>query len=295
MRDLLYVPPGAKPATGAIGLLLPELANPIFPALAQAMEARATAAGLASILGNTTGAAMREADYVHMLLDHRVDGFIFISCEMAHLAGDHEHYERLLDEGARLVFVNGSLDGLDVPSIGVDERHAGQVATQHLIDLGHRSIGFVAGPDDYLPTREKAEGRAEALAAAGLEPDGLVAHAEFSVAGGRTAVRALLGRGPEAPTAVICSSDLMAIGALQEARELGVRVPEQLSIVGFDGIEAAGWTTPALTTIEQPIEEIAATAVDALCTLIAEPSRALPSFVFKAKLRRRASTAPPAV
>ena len=82
MRELLYVPPGRSAATGVIGLLVPELANPIFPALAQAIETRAAAAGLASILCNTPGAPNREVDYVHMLLDRRVDGMIFISCEM---------------------------------------------------------------------------------------------------------------------------------------------------------------------------------------------------------------------
>ena len=153
MRDLLYVPPGRKSATGAIGLLVPELTNPIFPALAQAMEARATEAGLATILCNTRAAAFREADYVHMLLDRRVDGMIFIACEMTHLAGEHDHYARLLEEGARLVFVNGALEGIDVPCVSVDERHAGFLATRHLIGLGHRRIGFVAGQADYLPTR----------------------------------------------------------------------------------------------------------------------------------------------
>jgi DNA-binding LacI/PurR family transcriptional regulator len=291
MRELLYVTPGAKPATGAIGLLLPELANPIFPALAQAMEARATAAGLASILGNTTGAALREADYVHMLLDHDVDGFIFISCEMTDLAGDHDHYARLRAAGARLVFVNGALDDLDVPSVSVDERHAGQLATQHLLALGHRRIGFVAGPENYLPTREKADGRSDALSAAGLDGSDLVVHGEFSVEGGRAVLRRLVQAPGGRPTGVICSSDLMAIGVLREARALGLRVPEDLSVVGFDGIDAAAWVDPPLTTIEQPIDQIAETAVDALRTLIAEPQRRLPSFIFKAKLTRRGSTA----
>ena len=294
MRDLLYVPPGGRPEARAIGLLMPELGNPIFPALAQAMEARATAAGLASILGNTTGAAFREADYVHMLLDRGVDGFVFISCEMTHLSGDHEHYGRLVEEGARLVFVNGALDNLDVPSVSVDERHAAQLATQHLIELGHRRIGFVAGPNDYLPTREKVAGREDALAAAGLVPDGLVAHGDFSVEGGRAALRALFdGADGDRPTGVICSSDLMAIGVLREARELGVDVPRDLSVVGFDGIDAARWMDPPLTTIEQPIEEIAETTIDALQTLIAEPGRSLPRFVFRGKLRLGGSTAPP--
>jgi DNA-binding LacI/PurR family transcriptional regulator len=290
MRDLLYVPPGRKPATGAIGLLVPELANPVFTLLAQGMETKATDAGLATILCNTNGAAFREVDYVHMLLDRRVDGMIFISCEMTHLAGEHDHYERLVQEGARLVFVNGALDGLDVPCVSVDERHAGYLATQHLIQLGHKRIGFVAGPADYLPTREKAAGRAEALREASLPLDGLVAHGEFSLEGGRVALRALL-RKANRPTAVICSSDVIAIGVVQEARETGLRVPEDLSVVGFDGIEAASWVDPPLTTIEQPIEEIASTAVDLLQTVIADPNRSLPRVLYQAKLRPGASTA----
>jgi DNA-binding LacI/PurR family transcriptional regulator len=295
MRELLYVPRRNGAAAGAIGLLVPELGNPIFPALAQAMEARATALGLACILCNTRESATAEAGYVHMLLERGVDGMIFISSEVADLDADHSHYARLLREGARLVFVNGSSDRLDIPSVGVDERAAGLLATQHLVELGHRRIGFVAGPAHFLPTREKAAGRLAALAGAGIEQDGLVAHGEFGVEGGREALRELLGRpARERPTGVICSSDLMAIGALQEASARGVRVPEKLSIVGFDGIEATCWTQPPLTTLEQPIFEIARTAVNALHALGEDPSRPLPSYVFRPRLRAGGSTAPPA-
>lgn len=293
MRDLLYVPPGRKSATGAIGLLVPELTNPIFPALAQAMEARATEAGLATILCNTRAAAFREADYVHMLLDRRVDGMIFIACEMTHLGGEHDHYARLLEEGAKLVFVNGALDEIDVPCVSVDERHAGFLATRHLIALGHRRIGFVAGPADYLPTREKAAGRIDALHREGLSQDDLVVHGEFTLEGGRSSARALLSR-PDRPTAVICSSDVIAIAVLQVARELGLRIPSDLSIVGFDGIEAATWVEPELTTVAQPIDQIASTAVELLRTVIGDPSRSLPRVLLQSQLRTGGSTAAPA-
>jgi DNA-binding LacI/PurR family transcriptional regulator len=192
MRELLYVPPGRRSATGVIGLLVPDLENPIFPALAQALEKYATAAGFASILCSTRAAAFREVDYVHMLLDRRVDGMIFISCEMTNMSGDHEHYARLVDEGARIVFVNGALNTLNVPSVGVDERSAGELATQHLLDLGHRRIGYVAGPEYYLPTQQKGAGRRAALSAAGIVDGDLIAHGDFSVDGGRTALRNLL-------------------------------------------------------------------------------------------------------
>ncbi len=239
MRELLYVPPGRKSETGLIGVLVPELANPIFPALAQAIETRAAPSGLASILCNTTGAAFREVDYVHMLLDRRVEGMIFIASEMTNLRGDHSHYAKLVSEGARIVFVNGALPSLDIPAVGVDEHAAGELATQHLIDLGHERIGFVAGPEHYLPTQYKGAGRDAAL-------------------------------------------------------RLGVRVPEDLSVVGFDGIEASTWSVPPLTTIEQPIVEIAEAAVDVLQTLIRDPSTALPNYLFRPRLQVRASTAAPA-
>src|SRR4051795_9402156 len=128
-----------------------------------------------------------------MLLDRGADGMIFISCEMTNLSGDHDHYGRLVDEGARIVFVNGALSSLSVPSVAVDERCAGELATQHLLELGHERIGYVGGPDYYLPTQQKAAGREAALPAAGLEPDGLAIYTEdFSVEHGRLALRRLL-------------------------------------------------------------------------------------------------------
>lgn len=293
MRELLYVPPSGSTPTGAVGLLLPEFANPIFAALVQAMETRATRAGYATILCNTAGSALREMDYVHMLLERRVDGMIFVCAEITDIRGTHDHYLRLLAQGARLVFVNGSSESLDVVSVGVDERAAGRLATEHLLELGHREIGFVAGDAYALATREKLLGRDDALRAAGVAPNGCVAHAGFTVEGGRVALRALIERG-SLPTGVICSNDLMAIGALQEAASLGVRVPDELSIVGFDGIEAASWTQPPLTTVEQPIEDIAETAIQALQAQISDPGQALPNYVFRPQLRPGGTTAIPA-
>jgi DNA-binding LacI/PurR family transcriptional regulator len=292
MRELLYVPPGKESATGAIGLLVPELGNPIFPALAEEMERRAAKAGFATILCNTAGSALREAEYVHMLLERRVAGMIFISSEVTDVRSDHGHYARLLEEGARLVFVNGGSARLDVTSVGVDERAAGRLATEHLLSLGHVRIGFAAGDAYSSPTREKTEGRNAALRAAAIEPDGLVVHTWFDVDGGRRAYRELADAPGGRPTGIICSNDLMAIGVIREAETYGVRVPEELSVVGFDGIDAAYWTKPALTTVEQPIDEIATTAVEALCSLMAYPEQSLPNYVFRPRLRVGRSTAP---
>jgi DNA-binding LacI/PurR family transcriptional regulator len=290
MRQLLYVPPGRIPATGVIGLLLPNFENPVFPTIAQALQARTAASGYASILCTTESAAFREVEYVHMLLDRQVEGMIFVSCEMTNLSGEHDHYGRLLSEGARIVFVNGALNTLDIPSVGVDERAAAELATQHLLNLGHTLIAFASGPRYYLPAREKQAGWQTALVAAGCTPDGRLAQDDFTVAGGLRAGRKLLELDPR-PTGIICSNDLMAIGVLQAAAEAGLDVPGDLSVVGFDGIEASSWTNPPLTTIEQPIDEIAQTAVDTLRTLIEDP-KALPNSYFRPNLRVRSSTGP---
>jgi DNA-binding LacI/PurR family transcriptional regulator len=227
-----------------------------------------------------------------MLLERRVDGMIFISSEVNDLHSDHAHYLRLLAEGARLVFVNGSSSQLDVTSVGVDEQAAGRIATEHLLELGHRRIGFAAGDAHVSPTHKKAEGRRLALVAAGVEPDGLVAHAAFTVEGGRTAFRALVAHPEGPPTGIICSNDLMAIGVIREAAAHGIDVPGELSVVGFDGIGAAAWVEPTLTTVEQPIDEIADTAVRALRALIEDGSQSLPNYVFRPRLKLGGSTAP---
>ena len=138
-------------------------------------------------------------------------------------------------------------------------------------------------------------GRETALRAAGLDPDGLTAYAEFGIEGGRRALAELLSL-PDPPTGVICSSDVMAIGALHEAALHGVRVPDELSVVGFDGIDATTWAVPALTTVEQPIAQIADIAVETLQSLIEDPERKLPNSYFRPTLREREreSTAAPA-
>jgi DNA-binding LacI/PurR family transcriptional regulator len=294
VRDLLYVPPGRVEPSGAIGLLVPEFGKPAFAALAQAMETRATAAGFATILCNTAGSAERELDYVHMLLERRVEGMVFICSEITDVRGEHLHYVKLLEQGARLVFVNGASESLPVTSVGVDERASGRIATEHLLELGHRRVGFVAGDAFALATREKARGREDALAAAGVDSPPYGFHDGFTVEGGRRALGAMLdSTDGERPTGVICSNDLMAIGAMQEALARGLSVPGDLSIVGFDGIEAATWTQPALTTVEQPIGEIAETAVEALRALVDDLAQTLPTYVFRPQLLVAGTTAPP--
>jgi DNA-binding LacI/PurR family transcriptional regulator len=257
---------GALRRTGVIGLLVPELSNPVFPAFAEALESRASQAGYASLLCNTR-AAMSEREYVRMLQARGVEGMIFVSPEIANPDNDERrtrgYYEKLAREGVRMVFVNGGAPSLDVPDITVDEHLAGHTAARHLLELGHRRIGFVSGPSRALPSRLKRAGWAAALEEAGVEPAAeLVAHGSFSAEGGAEAMSRLLD-GPQ-PTAVLCSSDVMALGAMGEAKRRGLSTPEDISVVGFDDIPLAAYCQPALTTLAQPIRDMAAAAVDEL-------------------------------
>jgi DNA-binding LacI/PurR family transcriptional regulator len=285
---------GALQRTGVLGLLVPELSNPVFPAFAEALETRAARRGYSSFLCNTRSASMREEEYVRMLLARGVEGMVFVSPESTDAAASHDHYRQLKAEGVHMVFVNGGMPSLDVPDVCVDEQAAGYLATRHLIDLGHERIGFVCGPARSMPSRLKATGWQVALEEAGLRHGGsLVAHAPYAAAGGAAAVGRLLEL--VRPTAVICSSDLMALGAISEARHRGLAVPGDLSVVGFDDIPLASYCTPPLTTLAQPIAEIARAAIDGLLAELEGSTAAAVahSRVFRPRLVARASTAAP--
>ncbi|WP_432572707.1 LacI family DNA-binding transcriptional regulator [Kineococcus sp. SYSU DK005] len=155
----------------------------------------------------------------------------------------------------------------DVPVVGSANWNGGLVATRHLLALGHRRIAVVSGPADVLCSRARVDGYRSALDEAGIAVDpSLVRYGDFHVNGGYTHGRELLER-PDRPTAVFAGSDFQALGVLRVARELGLRVPEDLSVVGYDDLPVTEWIGPALTTVRQPLREMAATAARMVLTL----------------------------
>ena len=177
-------------------------------------------------------------------------------------------------------------------AVAMDEEGAAQLATEHLIALGHQRIGFIAGPDDYALSGWRVDGWAKTMAAAGLSVDKLLAQGDFGFASGRAAALALLDR-PAPPTAIIASSDQMALATLELARERGLDVPADLSIVSFDDTPIVRFVHPPLTAIVQPIAEITAQAVE--CVIAEQAGRALPAapIIVPATLAIRASTGAP--
>lgn len=292
LGDMGYEPPGLREASqvGLVGLLLPELDNPIFPAYAQAIESRLLNRGFVTILCCAGRSRASEDDYVPTLVDHGVAGLVIVSGRHADLDGDHDIYRQLHRRRFPMVFVNGDVPGLGVPSVSSDETHAATVAVEHLAHLGHRRIGLLTGPTHYLPVVRRLEGFRAAVAGLGLDDDDeLVVSTMFTVEGGRYGARRLLDAGA---TAIVAANDVMALGAVRAARDLDLEVADDVSVVGYDDTELMAYTDPPLTTVRQPVEAISSHAVEVLLAQIDRQPYGVATIVVQPELIVRASTAP---
>lgn len=255
-------------SAGLIGLIVPELSNPVFPALAQVVESALTERGYTPLLCTQSPGGTTEDQYVEILLEHGVDGIVFVSGLHADSSASTERYHRLRGRGVPFVMVNGFAQGVDAPSISTDDASAVEQAVRHLVSLGHRRIGLAIGPTRLVPARRKRDAFCDALARqlGEREPEAHVVSTLFTVEGGQAAASELLDSGH---TAIVCGSDLMALGVVRCARNRGLRVPEDVSVVGFDDSPLIAFTEPPLTTIRQGVDVLGRAAVDALVSEIA--------------------------
>jgi DNA-binding LacI/PurR family transcriptional regulator len=268
-----------------IGLVLPELQNPIFPAFADVVGAALVQRGFIPLLCTQTASGVSEADYVELLLGHHVAGVVFAGGNHAQGDAPHAHYARLAQRGLPTVLMNASVDELPFPRVSCDDRAAAQQAIAHLRSLGHSEIGMVLGLPDHLPSRRKLAGAREVLA---LPPE-RVAHGLYSLESGQAAAARLLREGV---TGIVCASDPLALGAVRAVRRAGRSVPGDVSVVGFDDSALMSLTDPPLTTVRQPIEAMGRAAVDLLAGLISGAEIAADEMLFEPELVVRASTAP---
>ena len=281
-----------KPRAGLVGLVTPELDNPIFPIFAQVIESILAQHGYTPVLCTQTPGGVTEDEYVEMLLERSVSGIVFVSGLHADTTADPARYHRLLEQGLPIVLINGYVDGLAAPFISPDEVVAAELAVAHLVSLGHRRIGLISGPRRYLPVQRRLAGWRRAMTALldadPAELDGLVSLSLFGVEGGAAAAAPLLDRGV---TGIVCGSDLMALGAIRAARQRGLSVPADLSVVGYDDSPLIAFTDPPLTTVRQPVLAMAWAAVRALLDEIGGQAAPHSEFVFAPELVVRASTA----
>ena len=294
MRALgLAAPDRVRHTEGLVGLIVPELDNPIFPALAQAIENRLAAAGFTAVLGCATQEGVDEDDYVEMLAERGVSGIVFVSGRHADMSADQRSYHELLARGMPIVLVNGHHPGIDAPSVSCDDRHASRLAVAHLASLGHERIGFVSGPQRYVVVQRKLEGFHAAMSDAGLsvDPSLVSVDAVFSVEGGHAVAPQLLGSGA---TAVVAASDLIALGVVRAANETGLAVPADISVVGFDDTALRAFTDPPLTTVRQPVRAMAELAARLLIDQVraAGPHTPQREYLFRPELVVRGSSAP---
>ncbi|MFE7033154.1 LacI family DNA-binding transcriptional regulator, partial [Streptomyces sp. NPDC057621] len=250
-----------------VGLVLPELQNPIFPLFAEVIGGALAQQGLTPVLCTQTKGGVSEADYVELLLQQHVSGVVFAGGGLfAQADAPHDHYRQLAERRIPVVLINAPIEGLDFPCVSCDDAVAVEQAWRHLTLLGHERIGVVLGPSDHIPSRRKlAAARAAAEAAGGSLPDAYVERSMFSLEGGQAATARLLDRGV---TGVVCASDPLALGAIRAARRRGLAVPEQVSVVGYDDSAFMNCTEPPLTTVRQPVEAMGRAAVDLLCAQI---------------------------
>jgi len=271
-------------STRTVGVVLPTFSNAVFAECLEGIERAARERDYAVVLTATDYQAADEDDACERLLGHRVDGLILTVANAAKSA----LLDRLERERVATVLVYNQVTPRSRLTVAVDNRAAAREAVEHLIALGHRRIAMVAGAlaaSDRAAERHRGYG--DALRAAGLPARPAVElprHTEGSLA----ALRALFG-GREAPTALFCSNDLLAIGVMRDLRALALRVPDDVSVVPFDGIAFGQFVEPALTTVEQPSREMGARAMELLAARL-EGRRGLAPIQLPHRLRTGHST-----
>jgi len=269
-------------------VLVPAIANVFFARVISGIQEKAQAFGYRVLLCNTLGREEVETQYAELVHAHQADGVIQLRA--------FNPFQAACTHGESLPpMVNACevLDDAPCPTISLDNRAAARAMTEHLLGLGHQRIGLIKGPQGSPLTRERIAGYEDALRAAGIEPDpSLLCRGNFSLQSGYDAAMALLEH-PARPTAIFCENDEMAIGAIQRLRQAGLRVPQDISVAGFDDISFAAFCDPPLTTIAQPAEDFGRHAVAMLVAVSEGLPLASRHLVLPFELVIRASTAAP--
>ena len=278
--------------TNTLGVLLPNSANPFFAQILLGIEEACFEHDYNVILGNANDDSEREMAYLDVLVSKQVDGIVLVSTGAYRKALD-----LLAPRGVPVVMVDRSpaqaYQGWQIDAVYTDNEGGGQLATDYLLKLGHRRIACVGGPALLTSGAGRVIGYRQAFSRAGLAVDErLVLDGDFEHEGGYQAGKALLNL-PEPPTAIFACNDLMAVGVLYAASEAKVRVPEDLSVIGFDDIPLASYTVPRLTTVAQQASLLGQAGVDLMLARLKDRSRPTQHRCLPVSLVERASCAPP--
>ena len=275
--------------SGTIGLVIPDLTNPLFPPIVRGIEDVLEPAGYSGLIVNTDNDPHRERAQIDLLRSRQVEGLIVATAML-----DHPLLEQLHREGVPMVMVNRRPEGVDVPSITPDDATGVQLAVEHLASLGHELIAHLAGPVATSTGVARARAFRGTVRDLGLadDPSLAVPCDYWTEEAGAAALRSLLDAG-ETFTAVFAGNDLIALGCYDVLAERGISCPGELSIVGFNDMPFLDKLAPPLTTIAIPHQQIGAEAARLLLDAIADPERAARSVLLPLSLVVRGSTAPP--
>ncbi len=281
---------GLKTAkSSTVGLVIPDLTNPLFPPIVRGIEEVLEAAGYSGLVVNTDNDPHRERVRIESLRSRQVEGLIVATALI-----EHPLLEELSREGVQMVMVNRRPEGIDVPSITPDDATGIRLAVEHLVSLGHRRIAHLAGPDSTSTGVVRARAFRTALSDLGIEEDPALLRVSsyWSEDAGADALRGLLDDGPEF-TAIVAGNDLIALGCYDVFAERGLTCPDDISVVGFNDMPFLDKLRPPLTTIAIPHHQIGTEAARLLLDGIADPDRPAKSVLFPLSMVVRGSTAPP--
>ena len=271
--------------TGALGVLLPFVSGEFFSELLRGLDEAAQDRGLSLVI-STSHRRLGEFKKAIQVMDRRVDGLIVMAPEL-----DRQGTASVVETKLPAVLINTYAEGVAADVFNFDNHAGAQTLTQHLLKLGHRRIALVRGPDYAHDALERARGYRDAMAAAGL--DGLEFDGGFTREDGY-AVGERIAEAPQRPTAVVAANDYCAMGLMSALHAHGLTTPDDLSVVGFDGLASGQYTVPALTTARVPIAEIGYQAVDRLVGRLKADDEAPPEHrLVPVELVVRGSTAPP--
>ncbi len=276
----------ASNRTRTLGLITSDFSDYFFTQVIIGAEQEARHAGYFFMLGSTERNPADEPEYIRLLSQYSVDGFFFARPSTEE---DNRHLIVLLHSGIPLVTTAYYLPGEPMRVVDIDNVDGGYCATSHLLGLGHRQIAMITGPRPWKSVNDRSEGYSRALRTKGLSrAEGLVAEGDWSLASGYRAMQQLLGRGVKF-TALFAQNDQMAIGAMHALREAGWRIPDDVAVIGYDGIPASEFTWPPLSTMIQPMQEVGRMAARLLIETIEDPTTPPREVLLRAKLICRAT------
>ena len=257
--------------TATIGLMIPDNSNPFFADVAKIIETYGFENGYSVILCNSAGDQNKEAAYIDTLLSHQIDGIIFISVNSI-----FENLKKIKERNIPFVVVDRDIPDYDGDTVLVNNEVGGYLATKYLLDLGHTKIACFEGASNLTPSSDRAKGYLRAHREAGIPVDEkYFVTGDFTYQSGELAFDKICAL-EDRPTAIFACNDMMAIGALKRAKSLKIHIPEEISIIGFDDITFASAVSPALTTINQPVEEVSKLAISILIDKIQKRSEVQP-------------------